>query len=153
MNIFRRHPLLLSCGIGFAVFSGALAAQNFDQLKGITGSDLGDAASSLGSLSSITSGSMGNAAGIIEYCMKSNYLSGDSASSVKDQLMGKITSSGDQSAQSNPDYIKGSQGIVSGSGGQTVDLSMAGMKASAVKKVCETIFEQGKSMLSGSWQE
>ena len=147
MNIFRRHPLLLSCGIGFAVFSGTLAAQGFDQLKDITGSGLGGAASSLGSLSSITSGSTGNAAGIIEYCMKNNYLSGDSASSVKDQLMGKITGSGDQSPQSESDYIKGSQGIVSGSGGQSVDLSMAGMKAGAVKKACETILEQGKSML------
>src|SRR5687768_1463619 len=147
MNIFRRHPLLLSCGIGFAVFSGTLAAQGFDQLKDITGSGLGGAASSLGSLSSITSGSTGNATGIIEYCMKNNYLSGESASSVKDQLMGKITGSGDQSPQSESDYIKGSQGIVSGSGGQSVDLSMAGMKASAVKKACETILEQGKSML------
>ena len=147
MNIFRRHPLLLSCGIGFAVFSGTLAAQGFDPLKDITGSGLGGAASSLGSLSSITSGSTGNAAGIIEYCMKNNYLSGDSASSVKDQLMGKITGSGDQSPQSESDYIKGSQGIVSGSGGQSLDLSMAGMKAGAVKKACETILEQGKSML------
>ena len=147
MNIFRRYPLLLSCGIGFAVFSGALAAQGIDQLKDITGSGLGGAASSLGSLSSIKTGSAGNAAGIIEYCMKNNYLSGDSASSVRDQLMGKITSSGDQPAQSNPDYINGSRGIVSGSAGQNVDLSMAGMKASAVKKVCETILEQGRSML------
>jgi hypothetical protein len=146
MNIFRRHPLLLSCGIGFAVFSGALAAQGFDQLKDITGSGLGGAASSLG-LSSMTSGSTGNAAGIIEYCMKNNYLSGDNASSVRDQLMGKITGGGDQSAQNNPDYINGAQGILSGSAGQNVDLSMAGMKASAVKKVCETILEQGKSML------
>lgn len=149
MNIFRRHSLLLSCGIGFAVFSGALAAQGFDQLKDITGGSLGGAASSLG-LSSITSGSAGNAAGIIEYCMKNNYLGGDNASSVRDQLMGKITGSGDQPAQNNPDYINGAQGILSGSAGQNVDLSMAGMKASAVKKACETILEQGQSMLSGN---
>lgn len=147
MNIFRHHYLLLSCGIGFALFSGAVAAQGFDQLKDITGSGLGDAVPSVESLSSITSGSTGNAAGIIDYCVKNNYLGGDSASSVKDQLMGKIASSGDQSAQSNPDYIKGSQGIVSGSGGQSMDLSMAGMKGKAVKKVCERILEQGKSML------
>jgi hypothetical protein len=147
MNIFRRHPLLLICSIGFAIFSGTLAAQGFDQLKDITGSGLGGAASSLGSLSSITSGSTGNATGIIEYCMKNNYLSGDSASSVKDQLMGKITGSGDQSPQSESDYIKGSQGIVSGSDGQSVDLSMTGMKGAAVKKACETILEQGKAML------
>ncbi len=148
MNIFRRHPLLFSCGVAIAIFSGTLAAQGLGQLKDIAGgSGLGGAASSLGSLSSITSGSTGNAAGIIEFCMKNNYLSGDSASSVKDRLMGKITSSGNQPAQSNPDYISGAQGIVSGSGGQSVDLSMAGLKAKAVKKVCEKILEQGKSML------
>lgn len=83
----------------------------------------------------------------MDYCIKNNYLSGDNASSVKDQLMGKITGGGEQPAQSDPGYIKGSQGIVSGSGGQSVDLSMTGMKAAAVKKVCERILEQGKSML------
>ena len=148
MNSFRRHPMLLSSGIAIAIFSGALAAQGLGQLKDIAGgSGLSGAASSLGSLSSITSGSTGNAAGIIEFCMKNNYLSGDSASSVKDQLMGKLTGSAGQPAQSNPDYISGAQGIVTGSGGQSVDLSMAGLKAKAVKKACEKILDQAKSML------
>ncbi len=148
MNIFRRHPMLFSSGIAIAIFSGTLAAQGLGQLKDIRGgSGLSGAAASLGSLSSITAGSTGNAAGIIEFCMKNNYLSGDSASSVKDQLMGKVAGSGNQPAQSNPDYISGAKGIVSGSGGQSVDLSMAGLKAKAVKKVCEKILEQGKSML------
>ncbi|SEK61951.1 DUF2501 domain-containing protein [Nitrosovibrio tenuis] len=147
MNISRRHPLLLGSAVAIAIFSGSLAAQGLGQLKDITGGGgLGGAASSLGSLSSITSGSTGNAAGIIEFCMKNNYLSGDTASSVKDQLMGKITSEGNQPAQSNPDYISGAQGIVTGSGGQSVDLSMAGLKAAAVKKVCQKILDQAKSM-------
>ena len=143
MNIFR-HRLLLSCGIGFAVFSGAVAAQGFDQLKNITGSGLGDAVPSVESLS-ITSGSTGNAAGIIDYCVKNNYLEDGSTSSVKEGLMGKIAPGEDQRPQSNPDYIKGSQGIVSGTG--DVDLSLAGMKGAAAKKACEKILEQGKSML------
>jgi hypothetical protein len=147
MNIFRR-PWLISSGIAVAILSGSLAAQGLDQLKDITGgSGLGDAASSLGSLSSITSGSTGNAAGIIEYCVKNNYLSGGSASSVKDQLMKKMTSSRDQPAESNPDYISGARGIVTGSSGQSVDLSMAGLKGKAVKKACEKILDQAKSML------
>ncbi len=145
MNIFRHHHLLLSCGIGFAVFSGAVAAQGFDQLKDLTESSLGDSAPSLESLSSITSGSTGNAAGIIDYCVKNNYLEGGSTSSVRDQLIGKIAPGGNRSVQSNPDYIKGSQGIVSGAG--DVDLSLAGMKGAAAKKACEKILEQGKSML------
>lgn len=144
VSIFRNR-LLLSCGIAFAMFSGTVAAQGFDQLKNITESSLGDAAPSLESLSSITAGSTGNAAGIIDYCVKNDYLEGGSTSSIKDQLMGRMVPGGNQSAESNPDYIKGSQGIVSGAG--DVDLSLAGMKGAAVKKACERILEQGKSML------
>jgi hypothetical protein len=144
----------MSSGILVAILSGSLAAQGLGQLKDIAGgSGLGDAASSLGSLSSITSGSTGNVAGIIEYCMKNNYLNADNASSVgnassvRNQLMGRMTAGGDQAAESNPDYISGAKGIVTGSGGQSVDLSMAGLKDKAVKKVCEKILDQGKSLL------
>src|SRR3569623_1228519 len=100
MNIFR-HPLLMSSGIAAAILSGSLAAQGLGQLKDIAGgSGLGGAASSLG-LSSITSGSLGNVAGIIEFCMKNNYLGGGNASSVKDQLMGKMTGGVNHPAESN----------------------------------------------------
>ena len=148
MNISRRHPLLLGGSIAIAIFSGSVAAQDLGQLKGIMGgSDIGGAASSLGSLSSITAGSTGNAAGVIEYCVKNNYLSGENAAPVKDQLMGKLSGSEDQPAQNNPDYINGVNGLLTGSGGQSVDLSMAGLKAKAVKKVCNKILDQAKSML------
>lgn len=147
MNSFRRHSMLSGVSIAIVIFSGSLAAQGLGQLKDIVGgSGLGGTASSLGSLSSITSGSTGNAAGVIEYCMKNNYLSGGDASSVKDQLMGKVTGGG-QPAESNPDYISGARGVVTGSSGQSVDLSMAGLKTAAVKKACEKILDQAKSML------
>jgi hypothetical protein len=148
MNISRRHPLLLGGSIAIAIFAGSVAAQNLGQLKGIMGgSDIRGAASSLGSLSSITAGSTGNAAGVIEFCVKNNYLSGENAAPVKDQLMGKLSTSEGEPAQSNPDYINGASGILTGNGGQSVDLSMAGLKAKAVKKVCNKILGQAKSML------
>ncbi len=153
MSIFK-HPLLMSSGILGGDTFRLPCSTGLGQLKDIAGgSGLGDAASSLGSLSSITSGSTGNMAGIIEYCMKNNYLNADNASSVgnassvRNQLMGRMTAGGDQSAESNPDYISGAKGIVTGSGGQSVDLSMAGLKDKAVKKVCEKILAQGKSLL------
>lgn len=147
MKIFGR-AVLTSSSIAIVMVSGSLLAQGLDQLKDIAGgSGLGGAASSLGSLSSITSGSTGNAAGIIEYCMKNNYLGGDSASSVKDQLLGKVTGGGNQPAESNTDYLSGAKGILTSSSGQSVDLSMGGLKAKAVKKVCEKILDQAKSML------
>ena len=159
MNISKRS-VLLSSTIAIAIFSGSLAAQGFGQLKDIMGgSSASGAASSLGSLgslgsfgslSSITSGSTGNVAGIIQYCVQNNYLgdsNASSASSVKDQLMGKLSGSGAQPAQSDPDYVNGAKGILNGSNGQSMDLSMAGLKASVTKKVCQKILDQGKSLL------
>jgi len=103
----------MSSGIAVAIFSGSLAAQDLGQLKDIAGaSGLGGAASSLESLSSITSGSIGNAAGVIQFCVKNNYLSSEDASPVKNQLLGKLTGSGNKPAESNPDYINGAKGIV-----------------------------------------
>ncbi|MEO8768287.1 MAG: DUF2501 domain-containing protein [Nitrosospira sp.] len=147
MIIFRRHSLLMNCGIGIAIFSGALAAQDLGQSKDIAGgSSLGGAASSLGSLSSITSGTTGNAAGIIEFCIKNNYLKAD-AVGIKDQLIAKATGSKDQTAQGEADYVNGMNGILKDSDGISLDLSTAGLKSTALKKVCEKIHEQGKSML------
>lgn len=141
--MFRRLRLM-SSGIAVAILSGSLAAQGLGQLRDIIG---GSGLSGAASLSSIASGSIGNAAGIIEYCVKNNYLSGGNASSVKDQLIGKMTARGDQPAENNPDYISGARGIVTGSSGQSVDLSMAGLKDKAVKKVCKKILDQANSML------
>ena len=44
-----------------------------------------------------------------------------------------MTGAGNQPAESNLDYISGARGIVTGSRGQSVDLSMAGLKGKAVK--------------------
>lgn len=151
MNISKRYSLLLSSSIAIAIFSSSIAAQGFDQLKNITGgSGVSGAASSLGSLGSLSSiapGSIGNAAGILDYCVKNSYLSDSKASPVKDQLMGKLSGSQNQPATENPDYINGVNGILSGSDGQSVDLSMAGLKAKAGKEVCQRILDQAKSML------
>ena len=161
MNMLERHLLL---GVAVTAFSGFATAQDFGQLKGIVGGgaasgmpslpgsqgggSLGAAGSlgSLGSLESIQPGSLGNAAGIIGYCVKNNYLGGSDAIPVKDQLMGKLAASSGQPAESNPDYINGANGILSGSSGQTLDLSTAGLKAAAAKHLCGKVLDQAKSM-------
>jgi len=148
MNIFKYKPLLLSGVLVIGLFSGPIKAQDLGQLKDIAGSSgLSGSVPSLGSLSSIAAGNSGNAAGIISFCMKNNYLRGEGAASVKDRLLGKMTSSGEQSPETNPDYISGTKGIVCCASGPSVDLSMSSLKASVVKKACEKILEQGKSML------
>ncbi len=147
MNISRYRFLLWNSSIAIALFSGSVASQGLGQLKDLVGGDLGGAASSLGSLSSIASASPGNAAGIIEFCVKNNYLSGGDASSIKDQLLGKLPDSPGQPPESNPDYVSGAMGVLNGSDGQKIDLNMAGLKAKATKKVCKKILEQAKSFL------
>lgn len=53
--------------------------------------DLGKLGSMIPGGSSMTSGSMGNVAGLLEYCVKNNYLGGNSgASGIQNQLMGKL---------------------------------------------------------------
>jgi hypothetical protein len=160
MNILKRHLLFT---IAMAAFSGAVGAQDLGQIRdGLGGAaggmpslpgsqgqgSLGAAGSlgSLGSLESIQPGSLGNAAGIIGYCVKNNYLGGSDAIPVKDQLMGKLAASSGQPAESNPDYVNGTNGILSGSSGQTLDLSKAGLKAAAAKHLCGKILDQAQSM-------
>jgi hypothetical protein len=95
---------------------------------------------------SLTSGSTGNVAGVLEFCIKNNYISGDSASSVKDSLMSKLPG-GSSSASSDSGYADGAKGILSGSNGKQLDLSGGGLKEQATKQICDKILAQGKSLL------
>jgi hypothetical protein len=111
---------------------GGSGLGNLSGLSGLSG----------GSLSSLTSSSTGNVAGVLEFCVKNNFLGGD-ASSVKDGLMSKLggSSSGDSG------YSDGSKGILDSGGGQKVDLSGSGLKEQVTKQVCNKILDQGKSLL------
>jgi len=143
-----RRVALLAVPASFAVLSGMANAQLGDMLKSSPlGGGQGGAAGALGSLglapSSITSGSTGNVAGVIEFCMKNNYLNADSATSaVKDKLLGSV-SGGTQ----DTGYTSGSRGILSTGSGNQLDLTQSGLKAEVTKQVCDKILAQGKSML------
>ncbi|MEO7128820.1 MAG: DUF2501 domain-containing protein [Rhodoferax sp.] len=114
--------------------------------------DSGGLSSSLGGLggvlsgSSMVSGSSSNVAGLLEFCIKNNYLGGNSAASVKDSLMSKLPG-GSSSASSDSGYTSGTKGILSGSNGSQLDLSGGGLKAKVTKQVCDKVLAQGKSML------
>lgn len=110
------------------------------------GSNLGSLSGLGSSLSgqSLTSGSTGNVAGVLQFCIKNNYLSGDGASSVKDSLMSKLPGG---SSTTDSGYSEGSRGILSGSNGKQVDLSGGGLKEQLTKQVCDKILAQGKSLL------
>jgi hypothetical protein len=61
----------------------------------------------------IGSSTVGNAAGVLQYCVKNNYLGGDAAS-VKDKLMAKITGQKPQETG----FASGAKGLLKGGDGQ-----------------------------------
>lgn len=93
---------------------------------------------------SMTAGSTGNVAGILEFCIRNNYLSGNAASGVKDALMGKLPGG---SAKSDSGYGDGAKGILNSAGGNKVDLGGGGLKAEVTRKVCDQVLSQAKSLL------
>ena len=135
-----------------ALLPAAAHAQLGDLIKGATqGNSNQGAAGGLGSIGSLggvpslgalTSGSTGNVAGVLEFCMKNNYLGGATdAASVKDKLLGKLGGA----PASDPGYTDGTKGLLTGSGGNTFDLSR--IKSQITQQACDKILSQGKSLL------
>jgi hypothetical protein len=94
---------------------------------------------------SLTSGSTSNVAGVLQFCIKNNYLSGNGASSVKDSLMSKL--GGPSAASSDSGYTDGANGLLKSGDGKQLDLSGSGLKEQVTKQVCDKILAQGKSLL------
>ena len=133
-------------------------AQDLGKLGGMLGGGTG----------SMTSGSMGNVAGLLQYCVKNNYLGGDSgASGIQSQLMGKLGGGGSNSSSNStgsstsdmlgkltgskkssdsssgsgtndPGYLNGAKGILQGGNGQSTDLSSLGGGNSDLKSQLTT---------------
>jgi hypothetical protein len=128
--------------------------------KGGHGGDLKGLAGMAGA--PLASGSMGNVAGLLQYCIGNNYLSGGAASAIKDQLVGKLPGG---SKTQDPGYADGVKGLLHGNTGRVVDLNgggaavsggsagsvgsggSAGVTADLTKKACDTVLAQAKSFL------
>ena len=145
MKVRNHARAALLAGMLVAVSGAPALAQGLD-LKGALGG-LGGLGGSGSASGAPTSGSLGNAAGILEYCIKNKYLSNGSASSLKDQLMSKLTGSTGQPAQKDSGYLSGAKGILQTGTGNSLDLSGDGLKAAAAGQVCDTVLDQAKSFL------
>ncbi len=116
------------------------------------GGDSGSTSGALGNLgglgslsgSSVSSNSMGNVTGLLQFCIKNNYLNADAAGNVKDSLLSKLPGG---ASTTDSGYEKGSSGILTAGNGQQLDLSGSGLKQAATKQVCDKILSQAKSML------
>jgi hypothetical protein len=99
-----------------------------------------------GNLGSLSAGSAGNAAGILQYCIQNNYLSGDAAGSMKDRLLGKI--GGADSASQDSGYAAGLQGMLTGSDGKSVDITkMGSLESNLTQKACQAVLQNASSLL------
>jgi len=133
---------LLPIGAAHAQLSDLLTKGAESSSSGGLGS-LGDIGGML-SGQSLCPGSTGNVAGVLEFCMKNNYLGGDSVSSVKDSLLGKLPGG---SPSSDSGYTSGAQGILNSGDGKQIDLSGGGLKEQVTKQVCDKVLSMGKSLL------
>lgn len=154
-----KHHSVLRCGaITLALaLAGPAAAQSLKQLEGVLGgsgngastSSGGGATSALGDLAggNLKSGSLGNATGVLQYCIKNNYLSGNGVTSLKDKLTSRIAGSSGQPAEKNDDYLSGAKGLLKTGDGKSVDLSGGGLKEQVTKKACDAVLAQAKGFL------
>ncbi|WP_186054634.1 DUF2501 domain-containing protein [Burkholderia gladioli] len=140
--------------IGLSLTATGAYAQLGDMLKQAGGSatqNSGGLAGNLGGLggalggggSSLMPSSLGNVAGVLQFCIQNQYLGSGGASSVKDQLLGKLGGN----PQSDSGFASCSNGILDGGNGKTLDLSGGGLKQQLTKQICDKVLTQAKSML------
>lgn len=112
--------------------------------------DLGKLGSMIPGGGSMTSGSMGNVAGLLEYCVKNNYLGGDSgASGIQQQLMGKLGGSS-ASATGSADQGSSTSDMLGQLTGQKKSKSGTGTTGSAGGTSDPGYLSGAKGILQGS---
>ncbi|MDN6885113.1 DUF2501 domain-containing protein [Variovorax sp. CAN2819] len=122
--------------------AGEAASANSQGSGGSTGgSALGNLGSSLGfKMPAIGSSTMGNAAGVLQYCVKNNYLGGDAAS-VKDKLLAKITGQKKQETG----FASGAKGLLQGGDGKS--LNFKGLSSKVKEKACDYVLKNAASLI------
>ena len=144
--LFAALGVAQASGLGDAVKGqlGGSGSGSSAATSGLAGA-LGGGASALPSLGGLTSaGTASNAAGVITYCMKNNYLNADKAAQVKDQLFGKM-GLGKKEEPKDEGYMSGLSGMIKGSDGKT--FSLDSIKGKAKEKACDFVLDNAKSLL------
>lgn len=91
-----------------------------------------------GGLPSIGSASLGNAAGLLGYCLKNNLLSGAGAQSVLGTLSGK------PGVATSPDYAAGQAGRLTA--GQST-LPLGNLKGQLKTRLCSMVLSRAKAFM------
>lgn len=122
--------------------AGALGATGAG--AGLLGGALGGSALSGLGLPSIASGSAGNVAGVLEYCVKNNYLKKANVSTIKDSLLSKA-GLGKAEPEKDTSYASGLSGILSGGDGKSFNLSS--IQDNIKEKACDYVLDNAASLL------
>lgn len=120
------------------------ASEGSSGLGGLLGNSGSGGLAALGLGGLTGSGTASNAAGVLTYCMKNNYLNADKAAEMKDQLLGKL-GLGQKEEPKDTGYQNGLMGMVTGSNGQTFSLDK--VKSNLKEKACDFVLNNAKSLL------
>lgn len=157
--IFIDRKTAVSGLIAILLPFAAAHAQLGDLLKSAetTTRDGNDALGDIGKLlpgQAPSTSNINNITGVLEYCIRNNYISDDGAASVESSLKDKLSdmppsssSPYDESAYIDGAYADGVKGILRGKDGKPVSLAGKGLKAAATKQICDTVLSTAKSML------
>ena len=130
--------------IALALLAAGTSAQAndlLDQLKEKAGAAASSQGSNLGfKMPAIGSSTIGSAAGVLQYCVKNNYLGGDAAS-VKDKLLAKITGQ----KQQEKNFESGAKGLLKGGDGKTLNMKILSSKVK--EKACDYVLKNATSLI------
>lgn len=144
---------------GMALLALAVSAAAVD-LKGAekilpTGKDAGAAskASSLAgipgvpglSLPGMSADTAGNAAGVLQYCVKRKYLGGDAVASLGNKLLASQGLSAPAKAQKDPGYQSGLKGVLQGSDGKS--FSFDSVPDSIKDQACDLVLKNASALV------
>lgn len=117
----------------FAVLAAGISAHAnlLDDLKSQAGNY---------TMPAIGTDTLGNAAGVLQYCVKNNYLGGD-ATSVKDKLLGKITGQ----KQQQTGFANGAKGLLQGGDGKSLNLK--GLSSKVKEKACDYVLKNASTLI------
>lgn len=86
-----------------------------------------------------------NVAGLLEYCVKNNYLAGGDIGAVQESLLGEL--GGVSEAEKDPGYEAGLGGLLDTGGGDTFSLGGSGIQETVTEQVCDLVLEHAHSFL------
>ncbi|MBN8749320.1 Uncharacterised protein [Xylophilus ampelinus] len=131
LRIPAAATLVLAAALATPVHANKLMDAMKDQLAN---SGIGN------SLPAIGASTAGNAAGVIQYCVKNNYLDAANANGIKDKLMGMVT--GQKPQQTG--YANGAKGLLMGSDGQSLNLK--GLSGKLKEKACDYVLKNATKL-------